>query len=391
MSWSIKINDVLQADFSYVKVLDTIAGIKKCDIIFSGSDKAQTFNHYDDIKIYGENSAIVFRGRIEEMDPKYNDNTTEISGKDYLSVLLDKFVVEAYTTKLRSYIVNDIVTKNSDNLTRTNVQNSPSGTELTYTFKSSVWDVLIQCAAEDEYRFWVDVNNDLHYVPKGYTDSGLSLTLGTSDIISFKIEERSGEIVNRITIYGGGTPQVVLMLEDMSSQTYYGVTKEKRIIDDQIDTETLATTTAQSYLNENAWVLDIIEFEVDGYETLNAGELIHVTLSTHSIDGDYLVISKEHNFPSNVTRIRVARYAKNLESIIANLVDRILKLEQSNIDASAVMTRIERFYETIVLTDTYKIYQIDITGFRIGNDGFSNLGKSKLGAKRSVPTVIRSG
>ena len=325
------------------------------------------------------------------MDLKYNDNSTEISGKDYLSVLLDKFVVEAYTTKLRSYIVNDIVTKNSDNLTRTNVQNSPSGTELTYTFKSSVWDVLIQCAAEDEYRFWVDVNNDLHYVPKGYTDSGLSLTLGTSDIISFKIEERSGEIINRVTIYGGGTPQVVLMLEDMSSQTYYGVTKEKRIIDDQIDTETLATTTAQSYLNENAWVLDIIEFEVDGYETLNAGELIHFTLSTHSIDGDYLVISKEHNFPSNVTRIRVARYAKNLESIIANLVDRILKLEQSNIDASAVMTRIERFYETIVLTDNYKIYQIDITGFRIGNDGFSNLGKSKLGAKRSVPTVIRSG
>ena len=305
---------------------------------------------------------------------------------------MDKYVVEAYITKLRSFIVDDIVTKNSDTITRINIQASSAGTELTYTFKSSVWDVLIQCANADIYRFWLDTNNDLHYVPKGYTNSGLSLILGTSDILSFDIEERSDDIINRITIYGGGTPQIIVMLEDMDSQIYYNITKEKRIVDDQIDTEGLAITTAQACLDENAWILEMITFEVDSYEALNAGELINVIISSHNINGDYLVINKEHQYPSNITKIRVAKYAKNLEGIISNLIDRLIKLEQTFIDESAIMTRIERFYETMGFADIYKIYQIDIgTSFRLGHDGFSNCGKSQLGSRRDVPTLIRQG
>jgi len=323
MTWDIKVNDVSQTDFTSIKVLNTIAGAQKFDAVFSSAEKETVFSHYDDVKIYGESGNTIFRGRIEEMSPDHTSDITEVSGRDYLSELLDKFVVEAYTDKLRSYIVDDIVEKNSTHLTRANVQASPADSEITYTYKSSVWDVLVQCAGEDEYRFWVDVNNDLHYVPKGYTDSGLTLILGTDDIYSFNIEERSKEIINRYTIYGGGTPQVIVMLEDMESQEYYGIVKEKRIIDDQVDTVALATAQAEAYLAENAWVLDMITFEVDGYETLNAGELIHVTISSHSIDSDYLVIDKMHKFPENVTTIRVARYAKNLETIISSLIDRL--------------------------------------------------------------------
>lgn len=392
MTWDIKVDDVSQTEFSEINVIDSIAGTKKFKAVFSGSDKAQSFDHYDDIKIYGEDGNIIFRGRIEDMLPDYNKNITIISGRDYLAELLDKFVVEAYTTKLRSYIVDDIVSKNSSHITRVNVQVSLAGTELTYTFKSSVWDILVQCSGDDEYKFWVDNTNDLHYTPKGYTDSGLSLILGTSDIMAFDIEERSGEIINRVTIYGGGSPAVVVMLEDMESQDFYGITKEKRIIDDQIDTEDLAISTAQAYLNDNAWILDMITFEVDGYETLNASELIHVTLSTHSIDDDYLVISKEHNFPSNVTVIRVARYAKNLESIIANLVERILKLEQTFIDESAIMARIESFYEQQGYTDTIKIYSRTTgTSFLLGVEGHCEMGVITMKDERGVWTEEYSG
>jgi len=379
MTWDIKVNDVSQTDFTSIKVLNTIAGAQKFDAVFSSAEKETVFSHYDDVKIYGESGNTIFRGRIEEMSPDHTSDITEISGRDYLSELLDKFVVEAYTDKLRSYIVDDIVEKNSTHLTRANVQASPADSEITYTYKSSVWDVLVQCAGEDEYRFWVDVNNDLHYVPKGYTDSGLTLILGTDDIYSFNIEERSKEIINRYTIYGGGTPQVIVMLEDMESQEYYGIVKEKRIIDDQVDTVALATAQAEAYLAENAWVLDMITFEVDGYETLNAGELIHVTISSHSIDSDYLVIDKMHKFPENVTTIRVARYAKNLETIISSLIDRLLKLEQSFMDESAIMARIAKIYEYQGQTDTLKIYSRTVgTSFRLGVTNHCELGKMTL-------------
>ena len=392
MAWDIKVNDISQTDFVSIQVLDTIAGVKKFDAVFSSAEKETVFNHYEDVKIYGESGNIIFRGRIEEMTPDHTADTTLISGRDYLSELLDKYVIEAYITKLRSYIVNDIVSKNSDLITRTNVQNSPSGTELTYTFKTSVWDVLVQCAREDGYKFWLDTSNDLHYSLKGYTDSGMTLILGTDDILSFNIEERSHDIINRVTIYGGGTPQVIIMLEDTESQIYYNIIKEKRIIDDEVDTETLAIKQAEEYLKEHAWVLEMITFEVDGYETLESSELIHVTIGTHNIDDDYLVISKIHKFPSNITTIQVTKYSKNLESLISDMVDRLSKLEQTFIDESAIMTRIERYYEGIGFADTYKIYQINLNDtFRLGHDGYCNCGKSQLGTRRSVPNLIRSG
>ena len=390
--WRIKINDVSRTDFESITVLDTIAGSKKFDAIFSGSDKNKIFNHYDDIKIYGSSGDIIFRGRIEEITPDHTNNITIVSGRDYLSELLDKYVVEAYTDKLRSYIVNDIVDKNSNFLTRTNIQTSPADTELTYTFKSSVWDVLVQCAQSDGYRFWVDVDNDLHYVPKGFTDSGKTLILGTDNIYSYNIEAISKDIVNRVTIYGGGSPQVIVMLEDMDSQGYYGIIKEKRIIDDQLDTDDKANDYANAYLKENAWVLDMIEFTVDGYETLNAGELIHVTLSNNNIDDDYLVINKIHKFPDGETIIRVARYAKNLESIISNLVDRLVKVEQTFMDESAIMARIVKFYEELGLADSYSIYQVDVNdSFLCGVTDHCELGTAKLGDRKDAPILLQSG
>ena len=368
--WRIKINDISRTDFERIIVLDTIAGSKKFDAIFSGSDTI--FNHYDDVKIYGGSGNIIFRGRIEEINPDHINNVITISGRDYIAELMDKYVVEAYDTKLRSFIVDDLLEKHSSHIGRSQIQNSPSGTEYTHTFKSSVWDVLVDCAADDEYKFWVDVNNDFHYVPKGFTDSGMSLILGTSDIYSFDIEESSKEVINDVTVIGSGTPQIIYNQQDLDSQSYYGIIKAKQIFDDSVDTIDLATIKANNFLSENAWVLDIIKFECDGYENLNAGELIQVTLSSYNIDSQYLVISKEHKFPEGITIITVARYAPNLEIIINNLVDRINNLENQTV----ITARIQKIHEKQGLSDTIKIQSRSIgNSFRLGVTGYCELGK----------------
>jgi DNA/RNA endonuclease YhcR with UshA esterase domain len=387
IGWRIKINGVFNKDFQLIKVLDTIAGSKKFDAIFGESEKDQIFNHYDDIVIYGESSDIIFRGRIEEITPDHTNDTTIISGRDYVAELMDKYVVEHYDTKLRSYIIDDLLEKHSTHITRSNIGSSPSGSEYTHTFKSSVWDVLVGCAADDEYKFWVDLDNDFHYTPKGYTDSGMTLILGTDDIFTFNIEEASKDIINKVIIIGNRLSRITTIREDFDSQSHYGIIKSKQIFDDQIDTIELATIKADSYLAENAWVLDVIIFEVDGYETLNAGELITVTLSGHNIDGTYLVIDKQHEFPSGITTIRVARYEKNLETIINGLVDRLNNLEQQE---NIITTRIQKNYGEIKITETSTaIYSIDVNDtFLLGIGGHCELGSAKLGDRKSAPVLL---
>jgi len=393
MSWDIKIGDPLTSvsDFISIKVMDTIAGSKRFDAVFNdANDKLGTYTQYADVQILLD-STVIFRGRIESMLPDFETNTIEFSGKDYLGELLDRYIIESYTNKLRSYIVDHVVQNYAPSLTRANITASPASTEITRTFKTTAWDVCVECAAEDGYSFWADVNKDFHYLEKGYTDSGITITLGTDPIRSFSIEESGEEIINRITVYGAGVgaSQVAVMKEDPASQEYYGVIKEERIVNTQITTEAEAESIADGFLSENAWTLDIVNLTTIGYETLNAGEKIHLTLGRYNIDEDYLVITKTHEFPSHVTKIQVARYAKNLEGLIANLIERILSLERAGVEDDAVIVRFAKFYEELRLTDTIVISKRDINdSFLFGSGKF---GVTLVGDKRSQAVVLYSG
>ena len=390
--FDIKIGDPLTSvtDFSSLKVVDTIAGAKRFEAVFDDANgKLSTYKQYDDVQILLD-CTVIFRGRIETMLPDFDTNTIEISGKDYLGELLDRYVIESYTSKLRSEIVDHIVENYAPSLTRNHISASPTD-RITRTFKTTAWDVCVDCANEDGYRFWADTDKDFHYVEKGYADSGISLTLGSDFIKSISIEEHGTEIVNRVTVYGAGTgsSQIAVMKEDPASQSHYGVIKEHRIIDTQIATEAEAEKVADEYLSEHAWTLDIVNISTIGLATLNAGEKIHLTLGRYGIDDDFVVITKTHEFPSYSTKIQVARYAKHLEGLIADLISRIMSLERANMDDDAVIVRFVKFYEDIGLTDTVVITKRDINdSFLFGSGKF---GVTKVGDRRSQAVVLYSG
>lgn len=371
-------------------ILDTIAGAKKFELILAGTDKFGVYNHYDDVLI-GMGDIDIFRGRIESIIPDYDTDRLIIAGRDYLGELLEQNIVEAYTNRLRSYIVDDLVNKYGTSLTRTHIDASPVGSELDYTFKTTSWDALLKCANEDGYRFWVDVEKDFHYHLRSYQSSGLTLIMGTDDIISFNIEEAAYDVVNKVTVYGKitGASQVAVMVEDLDSQSAYGLIKEKRLIDDKIDTEADAIIYAEAYLAEHAWVLDMITFKCFGYETLNAGETIQVTLPGYNIDGEYIVINKSHEFPSHITEIRVAKYAKHLEGIIANMIERLMLLERQFMEDNVIMTKIHRCYEHMEVPDRIHIEKKDTAdAFLIGNDGHCVIGVTLIGDRRGAWETI---
>jgi hypothetical protein len=101
------------------------------------------------------------------------------------------------------------------------------------------------------------------------------------------------------------------------------------------------------------------------------------------------VITKIHEFPSYDTKIQVARYAKHLEGLIADLIGRILSLERAAMDDAAVVVRFVKFYEGLGLTDTVTITKRDVNdSFLFGSGKF---GVTKVGDRRSQAVVLYSG
>jgi len=392
MGWDIKIGTPLASvtDFLSIKVIDTIAGSKRFDAVFNDANgKLGTYNQYDDVQILLD-STVIFRGRIESMLPDFDTNTIEISGRDYLSELFDRYIIESYYQQTRADIVDDLVEKYAPSCTRTEIDTG--STELVdRIFKTTAWDAVLQCAGEDtlgndkDFRFWVDVDKDFHYHENEYAASGLAITLGSDPLIGFDIIENGEDIVNRVMVYGAITDnsQIVVMEEDVPSQTEYGIIKEHRIVDTEITTTEAAMAIAEAYLLEHAWKLNIINLTAIGYKSLNAGETIHLTLGRYSINADYLVISKTHEYPSHHTKIQVAQYAKHLEGLFVDLIERILAIEQQFVDEDAVTTKIVRFYEGMGLADSFKIERWTVSDSALfGVTGHCEFGMVNWGDRR---------
>jgi len=308
------------------------------------------------------NQFISFNGRVELVLPDYDSDTITISGRDYISELLSRAIIESYgstTPMLRSNMIKDLLIKYGSSMTYKNVTDSPVGTECEYFFKTSAWDALVKCAGDDHYKFWVDMDKDVHYVEKGFGSSTDTLEVGVDNFISYRVNEAGSEVVNRVTIYGydDGTSQVVAMVENLESQETYHVINEKRLVDLSIMTEADAIDYGDSYLADHAFLVDTIDIEILGKERLEPGNLVTIKIPNINIDGDYLIIDRRLGFPHSITSLRVAEYSTSLETVLAGMVDKILMLERYFIDTGGLM-KIHRINEYLLITD-YIVIEID--------------------------------
>ena len=333
---------------------------------------------------------IAFKGQITSMLPDYDTDTIDILCYDYLGSIMKRACIESYTTQLRSFIVNDLINKYSD-MSRRNIDDSPAGETLTYLFKTSVWDGIVKCGNEDDYRFWVDTDKDFHYHTKGFKSTGVTLEVGIDNILSYNVNEMGSEMVNRVTVYGEETAgtQIIVMCDNLDSQDYYGVINEKRILDLGIETEADAIIVGERYLTKNSYVMDIIEINLIGNETLSSGETITLIIPDLNINDSYLIIDKQLNYPKGYISIKVAKYIKNLEGLIAGLIDRILALEKLFIEESSTVVKIHRMNENILYTDRVILEKRATNdSFLISVEDWCLIGKTLIGGRGSSWTEI---
>jgi len=174
---------------------------------FAGRNK----NNYvigDEVIIYADLNITppitkIFAGILE--DKKFrgreNDEKMDLSGRDYSARLMDRTVEpEVYTNLPAGSIVKDIIDKYTNNITTTNVQDSPMIIDRITFNQTPLFDAVKKMADLSNYTFYVDENKDLHFEPKAGSSSGYTFDNTNLKEVEFK-DQRDG-IYNQVWVYG---------------------------------------------------------------------------------------------------------------------------------------------------------------------------------------------
>jgi hypothetical protein len=260
-------------------------------------------------------------------------------------------------------IVDDLVSKYGTGMTRTGIS-ATSPLKFIVTFKGvTAFDAIGQISDEEEYEFGHDADLDFFYRVASFEDSGVTITYGTSRVISYTPHRSGADIINRVDIRGAtiGDVQLAHRVEDPESQAYYGQVKGKSIVDEKIETVVQAEAKGNAILQERARALQSHTLQVVGYETLKAGQLVRLANFDGIPNSLYVLVEKRHAVPGPTT-LKLAKYQVEFEQQLINLFQRMREREKEVQDADATVTKLLNFYETSTVAA-----ELTRTTFNLGN------------------------
>ena len=150
----------------------------------------------------------IFDGYISEYSPE--GGVINITAKDKLWDLVRKNVNKVYESSgpqggQISAIAKDLI-ETYGGLNSSVVVTGTAATEIINEFRcvyTDIFERLKALADAVRYQFWYDANNDIvHFEPKGYHNSGLTLTVGTEIIGVPKWTEDTSKMVNDLRVDG---------------------------------------------------------------------------------------------------------------------------------------------------------------------------------------------
>ena len=356
MSWSIKINSVSIPDFTAIRVTDTINGAKQLSVVFAeGREKIGDYSQFQDVEILID-TTVIFKGRIEQIVPRYKDDTLIVSGQCYIAELMERNMNatdgNVFTSTIPSSIVDKIVkggapvTNAYTSITTTSITTG-TGAAIDRTFVGSAYDAVLECAMEDGCRFWVSGAKVFKYEPESTTSSGLSITLGTHPIKSFRVLDNGYDLFNKVYLSGAVVDgsQISKIATDASSISTFKQ-RDKIILNPHITDQNQADDLAAKYLSKHAngtnKLPSIVELTMpeSGYKTLIAGNTISLTATDYGITtADFLVTNIERYFPSQMMHLQLTRYDETLSGIVANLGRREILHETTIVDEDPVFDK----------------------------------------------------
>ena len=146
----------------------------------------------------------IFLGILENIDLSGKEESERmiLSGRDYTARLIDRTVEpEVYNNLPAGSIVNDIITKYTDDITTANVSSGLNVERIVFNHVP-VFDAIRQLAEFSEYMFYIDNAKDLHFKEKATSSSGYTFGSGGTPIIKTSFKEKRNEVYNEIWVYG---------------------------------------------------------------------------------------------------------------------------------------------------------------------------------------------
>ncbi len=162
----------------------------------------------DEVKIFVDKfnppQTQIFLGILEDinLDGKEETERLTLMGRDYSARLMDRTVEpEVYSNIPAGSIVNDIITKYTDDITTTNVVSGLNVERLSFN-QLPVFDAIRELAQLNNFMFYVDNDKDLHFKEKASKQSGFTFGSGGTPIINSSFKDKRNTVYNEVWVYG---------------------------------------------------------------------------------------------------------------------------------------------------------------------------------------------
>lgn len=166
----------------------------------------------------------------------------------------------------------------------------PTGREITRRVDQSAGEFISELSIEDQYDWWVDEDEDLHYETAGGSTRPAFSIDDNTPVVDAEFDRNFESIRNVVTVQGAG--DIEETVRDLGSIEYYGVNpREEPIVDKTIQSADEAEARAEGYLMEHAWNDTLATFDIaDGsYSQLTPGDSIPVDWPTQDLNETYTV------------------------------------------------------------------------------------------------------
>jgi len=367
----------------------------------SGNLGIGLYHSFDVVEVwFGSRGAEqrIFKGYIEDIDQNHERRNITLTCRGYAVLLADAMIdIISYSGKTSSYIVDNLRSlygKDGDGvqiITGTNIHATTDS--ITRSIKgAAAWDAILDLAVDLGYDAWVDDNADLHFTVRAFADCGVTINT-SSKVFSVSVGAKASQAINKVIVYGGGSPQVVGVADDYASQRDLGAVKTLFLFDDSLTTQDSVNTRAVAELSRIVGMPTKYTVVGIGFESVVAGKVVTVALPNFSIpSGKYYCMEVVHSAPPSQTTLTLYAYHSTLEDVILDIIKQLRKQRQASLSA-AISTRVLRFHELLKLSPRFRVFKRspgtaflaeEVSGSATGYGSTASLGRGGCGSETVV-------
>lgn len=367
------------------------------DIQFNDMSKELQNNvtYENDIMIFVL-GVLKFKGKIEQIIPSKNNNVIQLKGKDYTSILFERYAIDvSYSGQTRKYIMEDIIdtflnstfgpiyfTHDIDNINTATVDRTIEVETVAKILLGYVEELDAQIIIEPSLTMPLTIK----FKPNNYNPTGIILdydspsnTTTGHKLRRHKFKKDSKQIRNIFTVYGPSSSSIAVSIRDEESINLYGEKRAKPIVDTLAKTVSQARARAEEEKTKWNTVIQTGELLCKLNTGVNIGDTILVTIDDENFNlTEFLVIEIEYMKKPKQIKIFGLALLGGSEDVISQVVKEMTTIDLRDANASSPISQI--FPATLPINCAWNVTIVEET---VSSEamivGSWTIGTSKIG------------